>query len=187
MIAPTILLQSGAYFDFANPEASEFTIEDIAGALSRLCRFTGQTREFYSVAQHSVVVSRMLPDRLKLAGLLHDAHEAFVGDISTPLKGLLPDFRALEHRIQRVVLARFGLHHPLPLEVKHADECALLTEARDLLPPHDPWPAFAHMQPSLVPTYPLAPKTAEAHFMAAYRHLTSDAFKADMNARYSEW
>lgn len=130
---PTIMLASGVYFDLEDPDSCPVTRYDVAHALANICRFTGHCHRFYSVAQHSVIVSQIVPPHDALAGLLHDSAEAFVGDVSKPLKCLLPDFAVVEARIERSVLKRLGVRLPLPESVKWADRVLLRTEQRDLM------------------------------------------------------
>lgn len=113
---------SGKYFDLLKPEEYEYDIHEIASALSNLCRYTGHVNSFYSVAEHSVLVSRLVPDSLALCGLLHDSSEAFVGDVSSPLKKLLPEYQKIEDNIQRAISGHYNLPYPFPVEIHEADK-----------------------------------------------------------------
>lgn len=97
-------------------------IEDVAFALSNLSRFCGQTT-FYSVAQHSLDVAAMLPAKLKLSGLLHDATEAYVGDVITPIKRQVPLFYEIEHKIMELIIEKYKID-PYNKLVKKADTLA---------------------------------------------------------------
>ena len=151
---------SGRRFSLTEPSAEDVDIDDVAHALSLLCRFTGHVREHYSVAQHCVIVSRLVPTEHALAGLLHDATEAYVGDVSRPLKQLLPEYRLIEDRVWLAIADRFGVSPPLPTTVKDADCLALYWERRDLLGlPAAPW-QDEHIA-ALVPDEVLVPWSAE--------------------------
>src|SRR4029077_8735123 len=131
-------LVDGTKFYILDPNPKIISIETIAHALSQVCRWAGQCEKFYSVAQHSVLVSEIVPDELALQGLLHDASEAFIGDITSPLKeameiGAPGMLRFLENRIHQAVATRFGLEWPYSAEVKQADRIALATEKRDIM------------------------------------------------------
>jgi hypothetical protein len=142
MTAPTwIQTASGRAFDLNNPDPFAIVVEDLAHHLAHLCRFTGACRKFYSVAQHCCIVAGLLPPRLRLAGLLHDAAEAYIGDWSSPMKALVrvlaPGLiEQVHHNVERAVEARFGLELTGGdrAEIKYADLVALATEKRDLMP-----------------------------------------------------
>lgn len=129
---PVILTKTG-YYNLLAPKAYRYDVDSIARALSKICRFGGRLHRFYSVATHSVYVSMVVPSELALAALLHDAAEAFIGDVSSPLKALLPEYRRIEASIEEAIFSQFNLPYPLPAAVKHADLCVLAAERRDLL------------------------------------------------------
>jgi hypothetical protein len=129
---------TGRAVDLLEPDPASFVIEDIAHALARICRYTGHSPEHYSVAQHSVLVARNLPLELRFDGLMHDAVEAYVQDVSAPLKWAMRGsatnsaYDIVEARIDVTIAKQFGLIRPLPPEVKVADLRMLATEADDL-------------------------------------------------------
>ena len=121
-------------FDFVDPRPEQIVIDDIAHALSNICRFGGHTRIHWSVAHHSLLVSRLLKSSgksrvVQFAGLMHDSQEAYVGDIPTPLKRMLgASFSDIENRVWGVIASQFGIDPVLPPEVHEADYIALLIE-----------------------------------------------------------
>lgn len=132
---PWIQLVNGKAFRPYNCTKEDIDINVIAHALSNICRFNGHTNRFYSVAEHSVHVSNLLPDDLKIYGLLHDAHEAYTGygDVCNPVK--TSDIRLLEQRVDWAIALHFGLDI-LKLhseEVKYVDMWMLATEKKFLL------------------------------------------------------
>lgn len=116
-----ILLNSGNYFDFADVENAQLGIEDIAHGLSMNCRYTGQCKFFYSIAEHSYHVSKNLPKELAMVGLLHDASESVMSDMVRPLKNIMPEYKAMEERIERRIAEIYGIPFPYPPQVKVAD------------------------------------------------------------------
>jgi hypothetical protein len=171
-----IMTSTGSYFPFENPESHNFDIKEIAWALSNLCRYTGHVSKFYSVAQHSVWVSRMVPPELALAALMHDASEAYLGDVASPLKRLLPDYKLIEERVERAICAHFGLPFPLDARIKEADLRMLMTERRSLLPADElnvgHWPLY---KPYDFNVEPLQPVDAHALFLERYEELKNVA------------
>jgi len=98
---------TGKYFDFTVMDPDTICIEDIAHALSNMPRFSGHTPKFYSVAQHCVNACLLAPEHESLDALLHDATEAYMLDIAKPLKNLLPDYSALEKKLEKVIAHKF--------------------------------------------------------------------------------
>jgi hypothetical protein len=164
---------SGSTFDFTDPTESIIDINDIAHALSNICRFNGHVKEFYSVAQHSVLVSYEVPEKHAMAGLLHDAAEAFLGDVTRPLKNLLPDYAAIEQRVELAVFRGFGLTDKLPKCVHEADLVLLATEKRDLMPVSDNnWECIAGIEPRANIIRPMSPSSARELFLLRFEELT---------------
>jgi len=134
--SPWVETYTGKRFHLLDPQPDEIDIIDIAHALSQQCRYTGHTRRFYSVAEHSVHVSLLVSAPSRLVGLLHDASEAYVSDISRPVKMLTPvgpPYYEVEERIMRAIAAKFRFPWPPPKEVKGADNIMLLTEKDQLM------------------------------------------------------
>lgn len=133
---PWIETYTGKHFWFLEPTAEMFDIEDIAHALSMVCRYAGHVTHFYSVAAHCCVIADYFSHdpRLHLTALMHDAAEAYIGDMPRPLKQQLPQFRAIEARIEQTLAGVFGLIYPWPEAIKQVDLRITLDERRDLKP-----------------------------------------------------
>lgn len=168
---PTIILNSGAQFDFLDPDRSEFSIEDIAHGLSNICRYNGQCRNFYSVAEHSIHVSYVVSEFL-LAALLHDATEAFIGDVTRPLKQLLPDYRRLEQNIQRAIFRRFNVPIAQAQSIKQADLRVLAAEQAQIMPKGtDEWARDAGIRPASIVVQHMPPAQAKQMFLQRFEEL----------------
>lgn len=140
-LIPTV---TGRLVDLDHPHADDIDIEDIAHSLSQICRFTGQTRVPYSVAEHSVLVSYKVPQPLALAALLHDAHEAYIGDISRGMKGALwcdelqqsnVELEDVDARIRHLVRFKFGVPVDDQPSIDEADHRMAATELAQLWTP----------------------------------------------------
>jgi hypothetical protein len=145
-------------------------IEDIAHALSMICRYGGHCERFYSVAEHSVLVSRVVPAEYALLGLMHDATEAYVGDVIRPLKPALAGYKAIEDQVWLAIASRFGLPSGLPNEIKAADNAVLLAEQKVLMKDAPaPWCVGGEAAKVLVTG--VAPKVAEREFLDRFAEL----------------
>lgn len=175
--APQAWIQthSGERFDLLAPRPEAVHIADIAHALAKLDRFGGHLPMHYSVAQHSLVVADHCPAGLRLSGLLHDAAEAYVGDLLTPIKRLLPDYERIERRIWSAIAERFGLSGAPHPEIKMLDRRVLVAEVQQLMPePVPEWQGKFEAEPLPVRLAPMPWQEAKQAFLARYAELTGD-------------
>lgn len=172
-----LLTYSGRSMAPMAPKAADIAIEDIAHALAHQCRFGGHAMDFYSVAQHSVYVSRVVPPHAALWALLHDASEAYIADIPTPLKRLpvMAPYRAVEAQMQTCCFHAFGLIGEIPPAVADADQALLILEAEALFTPAPAWTHTLREQRGPLPTLtitPVAPPVAKRAFLQRFHALT---------------
>src|SRR5262245_42067765 len=167
---------TGRKFPFLNPTVDDVDPLDIAHALSMLCRFGGHTHQFYSVAEHCVLLSRAIPERYAVEALLHDAAEAYLVDIPRPVKRQLYGYKEMEDRVLKVIFDRFEVDpyseddivSPL---VKDWDSRILLTERRALMPNTvHPW-SEEYLEPLDVAIAIAPQKVAERWYLNAMRQL----------------
>ena len=176
----TIMTASGRVFDYTTPHPSMICIEDIAHALSHICRYAGHCTQFYSVAEHSVLCSMLVEDEHALAALLHDAAEAYCVDVPKPLKRLLPCYEAVEDRVEVAIAERFGLTLPLHPEIKRVDHLMLLAEGSRLhrvgwgLESY-PGEITVDVKAAARMINPLSPALAKTAFLQRYNSLTRGA------------
>lgn len=168
---------TGVQFWPLDPRPEDVNIFDIAHALSNICRFGGHSSCFYSVAEHSVIVSEHVTPQNKMAALLHDATEAYLGDMIRPLKRCMSEYRAAEDRLHAVIFERFGLPSVLAAEIKMADNRLLLNEKAILTGPEPaPW-GLAQVGASEplhnINMRGLIPEDAEAFFLSTYEAITA--------------
>jgi hypothetical protein len=158
---------TGKRFWPLNPIVEDIDIVDIAHALSNKCRYTGHTREFYSVAQHSVLMAEIVSTPYKMEALLHDAVEAYLPDIAFPLRGAFNGFAKTEEHLHILVADRFNTIWPLPKEVKMVDRKITRDEAWHLMHSQGRyWPGSTDRIGVDVESW--SPHEAERRFLDAY-------------------
>ena len=178
---PYILTRTGRFF-FFDPllEPESISVDGIAQSLSKICRFTGQTSKFYSVAAHSVVVAHLVRqkhgDEAGLQALLHDAPEAYLGDVSSPLKAILGEtYRRLERLAMGAILNVFGLEAPSPeikSAIREADMIALAMEKAEFMPfDSNPWPCLEGIEIPKEFVLPHSEPFRDAHEFARFFYL----------------
>src|ERR1700676_677277 len=173
-IGSAIRTYTGALFSFEYPEKSPISIKDIGHSLSLMCRFAGHCKKFYSVAEHSVRVSEIVPPEHALWGLMHDAGESYCVDVPRPLKHMagMESYRAHEKRVMGAICAWFHMDPTEPPEVKTADNTMLVTEQRDLL--KNSHPDFAQVTPLDEVIEPWTSRKAEQKFLNRFYELTEE-------------
>lgn len=160
----------GRYINILELDPETITIEDIAHALSMTPRFGGHLPVFYSVGQHSIGVHNTAsaqPRQIRLQALMHDASDAIIGDMPSPIKQHLPDFKALEERIMQVFANKFGFPWPMHPAVKEADRLMLEAEWHGIMLGKD------IMLGSTGPAYLLTPEFVRARFLQLFHELTA--------------
>jgi len=168
MITDTIYTENsirtftGKVFDLKILDPDSICIEDIAHGLSNTARFAGHLPKLYSVAQHSFHVAQSASKENQLAALLHDASEAYLGDMPSPFKKMLPDYKEQEDRLMKVIAQKFGFDYPLHPEIKKIDGDFLNIE----------WNAFVENNDSSFPLY--SPEEAEKQFLVMFKIITEE-------------
>jgi uncharacterized protein len=171
-IGDWIQTYTGKAFYPLDPRAEEIDIIDIAHSLSLLCRFNGHCKRFYSVAEHSVLVSQHVSPKNALWALLHDAAECYTADIPRPLKPYISNWKTLEGNIMKVVAEKYGLSPEEPEEVKAVDLRITVDEKYALMnPSHKEWRNMP--EPLGVWIAGLSPIAAEVLFLNRFNEINS--------------
>ena len=167
-----IKLLSGEFYSYTDPKSNKWTIEDVALGLSHICRYAGQVKKLYSVAQHAYYVSYCVPEEFAMDGLCHDNVEAFLVDIPTPLKRMLPEYKKIEAQHEAEMFSRLGLQYPMHPEVHKADLRVFGAEVRDLQPANTNWDCLIGVEPYEAQITPWSSEKARRMFLQRYYELS---------------
>lgn len=178
-MSAVIITSTGQYVDLLNPKPETIKVRDIAHHLSLTYRFNGATVYGYSVAQHSIYVSKIVDPEFAFVALLHDATEAYLGDMVSPLKRCLDEYRTIEKNMWRVMAKLFDVPYGLPNEVRVADLQAYMKERICLIDtPYQNDPVENQVDPLQVPSLPIdewkEPGRVENEFINRYLDLLRD-------------
>lgn len=162
---------TGKRFWPLDPRAEEIDIEDIAHSLSMTCRYGGHSEHFYSVSEHSVLVSYFVPKEYALWGLLHDAPEAYSADIPRPLKKNIPAWYPMEEKLMHSICERFGLEKQEPPIVKKIDLSICIDEYDVLMKKTEKWSLDGEKLGAAIRC--LSPNQAKIEFLYRFHELTN--------------
>lgn len=175
----TIKVASGHYVDLLNPDPATIDIESIAKALSKICRFGGHCPRFYSVAEHSILACNLaLNDGVRgkelMAVLLHDAAEAYIGDMVKPLKVLMDQYRESEEKVEAAVAKRFNVNFNLFRGTIKRYDRAMLKAEKMFFWPHDTeeWSGFGEIEEVDVEIKALQPDDVERQFLLSFEFVS---------------
>lgn len=165
---------TGRAFYPLDPRPEDIDIRDIAHSLSLTCRYAGHVNRFYSVAEHCVLMSMAVHESVAFDALMHDAAEAYVGDMVRPLKQNLPEYKHAEELVMLAIRSKFGMQPFTPHDVKEADTRILLDERAALMNmPPMPWHKNVEgKRPLGVKPTGWDPRVAEMRFLGRFRSLT---------------
>jgi uncharacterized protein len=175
--SPRIMTASGEFFYFLEPARYTYKVEHLAESASKICRWNGNCKPFYSVLQHCHLVSLHVPQQHALAAMVHDLIEPLVGDCVSPLKALLPTLKQIEIDAEGQMCKQLGIGFPFDKSIKLADIRSQHTEKRDLFSVgtwdmdfNNVWPPeYSPFEETIVP---VSPKEAFDMFMTRYVELT---------------
>lgn len=160
---------SGKQFWPLDPRPDEIDINDVANALSKLCRYGGHCLRFYSVAEHCVHVANAASPELALTALLHDASEAYLSDVIRPIKPFLKEYLEIEARLERAISDRFNTPCPMLDEIKKIDNAMLWTEMlQNMADPPEPWSKWLTEAPVVVTLQFWSPDEAAAKYLESF-------------------
>lgn len=163
---------TGRPFYPLEPTLDDIEIESIAHSLSMTCRYNGHCLKFYSVAEHCVLLSHTVDPEYARWALMHDAGEAYVGDMVRPLKPDMPEFVAIETNLEVMIAGRFNLGWPMPAQVKEHDTRIVVDEMeQNMAPARLPWLLLDGQRPLGVTLQCWSPDRAEAEYMSRYQQL----------------
>ena len=165
---------TGKQFWPLDPKPEDVCIEDIAHALSMICRFNGHCNQFYSVSEHSVLVSQHVNPLFALKGLLHDASEAYISDLGKPIKKDINGYKAIENRLQQVIFGRFKIwNFEEDWQIKQIDQRILVDEQSQLMPnPPIEWSQTKDIEPLGVNIECWQPGQAKTEYIKQFNELT---------------